>query len=60
MTDIVELQNLNEENCLVFRQAKVYMPTDEVVFDVRYERGIQVRGMMNFFGKKGEFRWPNL
>ncbi|KAE8421243.1 hypothetical protein BDV36DRAFT_305117 [Aspergillus pseudocaelatus] len=56
MTDIVALQTLNGgEDFLVFRDIKFYMSTGGMVLGIRYDRGIHVRGMMEFFGKKGEF-----
>jgi hypothetical protein len=55
ITDIVELQNVNDERCLVFREIHFLMSTGAQVFDIHYDRGIHVKGRMEFFGKKGEF-----
>lgn len=56
MTDIVALQNLNGgEDFLIFRDIKLYMSTGGVVLGIRYDRGIHVKGMLEFFGKKGDF-----
>jgi len=56
MTDIVSLQEINAgDDILVFREIKFYMSNGGVVLGVRYDPGIQVRGMMKFFGKEGEF-----
>lgn len=56
MVEIRELQTLNGgEDFLVFRQIKFMFSTGGVVLEQRYERGIHVRGMMEFLGKKGEF-----
>src|SRR5438128_2332560 len=51
ITDIVELQNLNDERCLVFREIDFLMSTGAQVFDIHYDRGIHVKGRMEFFGK---------
>jgi hypothetical protein len=56
MTEIKELQTLNgEEDFLVFREIKFFMSTGGLVLGVRYEKGIHVKGMVEFFGKKGKF-----
>lgn len=56
MTDIVALQNLSGgDDALVFRKMKLYMSTGGVILGIHYDKGIQVTGEMEFFGKKGEF-----
>ncbi|KOC07427.1 hypothetical protein AFLA70_578g000661, partial [Aspergillus flavus AF70] len=56
MTDIVALQSVNGgEDFLVFRDITFYMSTGAKVHGVYYDRGIHVKGMVEFFGKKGDF-----
>lgn len=55
MTDIVALQDVNGgQDFLVFRDVKFSLSTGTVVFGVRYEKGIHIRGRMELFGTKGE------
>ncbi|KAJ5683368.1 hypothetical protein N7462_006533 [Penicillium macrosclerotiorum] len=56
MIEVQGLQTMNGgEDFLVFRQVKFLFSTGGVILQQRYDRGIHVRGMMEFFGKKGEF-----
>ncbi|GMG10829.1 unnamed protein product [Aspergillus oryzae] len=56
MTDTVALQSVNGgEDFLVFRDITFYMSTGAKVHGVYYDRGIHVKGMVEFFGKKGDF-----
>ena len=55
MTDIVALQDVNGgQDFLVFHDVKFSLSTGTVVFGVRYEKGIHIRGRMELFGTKGE------
>ncbi|QRD87031.1 hypothetical protein F9C07_1000245 [Aspergillus flavus] len=56
MTDIAALQSVNGgEDFLVFRDITFYMSTGAKVHGVYYDRGIHVKGMVELFGKKGDF-----
>ena len=55
ITDIVALQDVNGgQDLLVFRNVKFSLSTGTVVFGVRYEKRIHIRGRMELFGTKGE------
>ena len=55
MTDIMALQDVNGgQDFLVFHDVKFSLSTGTVVFGVRYEKGIHIRGRMELFGTKGE------
>lgn len=55
MTDIMALQDVNGgQDFLVFHDVKFSLSTGTVVFGVRYEKGIHIRGRMVLFGTKGE------
>lgn len=56
MADIKALKNIDgADDILVFRDLKLYLSTGAKVFDVYYERGIHIKGSMEFFKKKGDF-----
>lgn len=56
MADIKAMESLNGgEDILVFRDVKLYFSTGAKVFDVYYERGIHVKGSMEFLKKTGNF-----
>ena len=56
MADIKALKNIEgADDILVFRDLKLYLSTGAKVFDVYYERGIHIKGSMEFFKKKGDF-----
>lgn len=56
MADIKALKNIEgADDILVFRDLKLYLSTGASVFDVYYERGIHIKGSVEFLKKKGDF-----
>ena len=56
MIDCQTLATLNGgEDSLVFRDVLIYFSTGAMILGRHYERGIHVKGNLEFFGKKGEF-----
>lgn len=56
LADIKALANIRgRDDILVFRNLELYLSTGATVFNHTYERGIHVKGDMEFFKKKGDF-----
>ena len=56
MADIKALRSIEgADDFLVFRDLKLYLSTGAKVFDVYYERGIHIKGTLEFLKKKGDF-----
>lgn len=56
MADIKALKNIEgADDILIFRDLELYLSTGANVFDVYYERGIHIKGSVEFLKKKGDF-----
>ncbi|KAE8131103.1 hypothetical protein BDV38DRAFT_289020 [Aspergillus pseudotamarii] len=56
LADVQALKNIQGgDDILVFRAVKLYMSRGGKIFDVEYERGIIIKGKVEFFGKTGDF-----